>query len=445
MEISDSSEALDRIESLDTKYGSCGLSAFINMGNTCYMNSALQTICANNLMISYFSDATSPFYYKKDLEHGCIVKLIKKASGASEITGEIRISEKDKKRLFKKSLSYQLKKILTYYWSINCKIKPKNFKKSLGEEANPMSIMFSGFGQNDSHECLMYILDRIHEETKTDVRISYKTSLPPYVLDYMKNLNSYNELLVTEGIDKLMLTRDFIRYRIDNIKAAAIYESLESWKTLTKNNHSIITELFAGLYYNDIVCSKCNNITFKFETNNTITLEIPDKISNPTIHDCLNLHFINTELKDDSAYDCVNCREKCIALKRMKIWNAPLKLIIAFKRFVAFNGSIGKNNKKIAFPIDNLDLNMYVSEFTNCNAIYNLYATINHSGGPNGGHYIAYAKNKTNDEWYKYNDDSITAVPKDTIVDKLVDSSTYVLCYELIPKFKSELKITPSL
>jgi ubiquitin C-terminal hydrolase len=444
MEISDSSAMLDVVDTLEKKYETCGLSAFINMGNTCYMASALQSLCANHLLVSYFCNDKSPFYYKKDLEHGCIVKLIKKATPEAE-TGIVRISEKEKKRLFKKSLSYQLKKILTYYWSINCKIKPKNFKRSLGEEAGQLSMMFNGFGQNDAHECLIYILDRIHEETKTDVRISYKTSLPSYVLEYMKYLNTYNELIVTEGIDIALAKREYIRYRIDNIKAVAIYESLESWKSLTKNNHSIVTELFTGLYYNDIICSRCNNINFRFETNNTITLEIPDKITNPTIHDCFNLHFTNTELKDDSAYDCINCEQKCNAIKRMKIWNAPLKLIIAFKRFVSNGRAVGKNNKKIIFPLENLDLNMYVSEFTNCNAIYNLYATINHSGGPDGGHYISYAKNKTNGEWYKYNDDSITAVSKERIADKLIDSSTYVLCYELIPRLKAELKITPSL
>jgi ubiquitin C-terminal hydrolase len=98
MEITDSTDAMDRIESMKMKYDTCGTSAFNNMGNTCYLNSVLQTLCANKLLTVYFIDSSSPFYYKKDLEHGCILQLLKTVKADAE-TGLIRISDKDLKRV----------------------------------------------------------------------------------------------------------------------------------------------------------------------------------------------------------------------------------------------------------------------------------------------------------------------------------------------------------
>ena len=57
---------------------------------------------------------------------------------------------------------------------------------------------------------------------------------------------------------------------------------------------------------------------------------------------------------------------------------------------------IMKNNEDISFPINGLDINKYSSEYMDTNGMYNLYGVIHHFGGSNGGHYVAYTKNHTN-------------------------------------------------
>ncbi len=42
--------------------------------------------------------------------------------------------------------------------------------------------------------------------------------------------------------------------------------------------------------------------------------------------------------------------------------------------------------------------------------IYDLYAVSNHYGGLGGGHYTAFAKNKYKNEWYKFDDKSVSKV-----------------------------------
>jgi len=58
-------------------------------------------------------------------------------------------------------------------------------------------------------------------------------------------------------------------------------------------------------------------------------------------------------------------------------------------------------------------------------SIYDLYAVSNHSGSLGGGHYTAYTK--VNDSWFCFNDESVTPVSNEKI---LQSSSAYVLFYK---------------
>nr|XP_006014127.1 PREDICTED: ubiquitin carboxyl-terminal hydrolase 4-like [Latimeria chalumnae] len=58
--------------------------------------------------------------------------------------------------------------------------------------------------------------------------------------------------------------------------------------------------------------------------------------------------------------------------------------------------------------------------------IYDLIAVSNHYGGMGGGHYTAYAKNKSDGKWYYFDDSSVSLASEDQIVTK----AAYVLFYQ---------------
>ena len=58
---------------------------------------------------------------------------------------------------------------------------------------------------------------------------------------------------------------------------------------------------------------------------------------------------------------------------------------------------------------------------------YNLYATVNHSGGLNGGHYVAHCKNLLDKKWYNFNDSTVSYVHNS---NNIIDHSAYILFYE---------------
>ncbi len=56
--------------------------------------------------------------------------------------------------------------------------------------------------------------------------------------------------------------------------------------------------------------------------------------------------------------------------------------------------------------------------------MYDLFAVTNHFGSLNGGHYTAFGKN-INDQWYNFNDSSVSSANKSNIVSE----AAYLLFY----------------
>ena len=140
------------------------------------------------------------------------------------------------------------------------------------------------------------------------------------------------------------------------------------------------------------------------------------------INDCFK-NFVKLEiLKEDNEWYCPQCKKHQKAKKKMEIYEAPHILIIQLKRFSASS----KIDTLVDFPIENLDLSQFVINKNNDkNLLYDLFAISNHFGGLGGGHYIAYAKNFKDKEWYEFNDSSVHRISKES----LVSSSAYVLFY----------------
>lgn len=312
-------------------------------------------------------------------------------------------------------------------WNENCRIKPESFKKTLGQK----SKMFIGNHQHDSQECLSFILDKIHEETKTNAKIKF-VKLNEEQENYLTFYDEYYQKMNDKDIskeEKRQLHIEYVDYKKDKIKLDALISSLYFWKTYLKNNHSSIIDIFTGLFLTKIECEKCKNISLKFDPFNILSLSIPFVRPNQTLtlNDCLDKYFCNEEkLEGDNKYSCDFCNEYLNATMKTELWSSPQRFIIQLKRFTA-NGM--RININVDFPLDDLDMSNYFCNYVKKDVKYELYGVIVHLGNMHFGHYVSFTKNTINNEWYHYDDANVVFVPKDKIEGAIKTGGAYVLFY----------------
>lgn len=390
---------VEEIEKERKDYTTRGTSGFANIGNTCYMNSTLQCLGATDLLVAYFTrlNPDGRAEYVQDLKQGIariISEEIKKQRLAKglPIDQQITVNGKFIKQKFRNSLTYELKRLLTTMWGVNCVLTPREFKNVLErenkkEKINKFKAEFNGYKQCDSQECFSFIIDRVHEETLINVELGLKT--------LSNSTKEAFEIKNTKSEDEYNI------YKKDHLKDCAVVEALESWEKYISKSYSIIEDIFGGMSYQSITCQKCGHSSLKFDPFKAIILPIPNK-KNITIENCLQTYFEDEKMDGDNQTFCDICKCKNDSMKINKIWYCPHRLMICFKRF---DNNGNKNNKTINFPIEGLDMNQYTSGFVNGNNIYDLYAISYHSGSLGGGHYTAYTLNAMNNKWYHHDDE----------------------------------------
>jgi len=413
-----------------------GLSGLGNLGNTCYMNATLQCLFATDVFNYYIKRCK----FKDDLKHGItqlevnkfrdILKLNKHIT-SEQLTDFVKSKKEILKENFKNSITYSLYQVFVLMWNINCTVKPKKLKDAISNYCPK----FAGFNQHDSEELLYSLFDRIHDETKTDIKIK-KIKVSSEIAQYYNDKNILlKKLKICNDSDKDIIINKLNKLIVDNYNNDIIVRSIEYWKKYFEKNHSIISTIFTGMFTSEIKCTHCNNFNINFETFNILELSLTNKdgIVFKTLDECIN-NFCESEIVED--YKCDKCKVTSKALKKMSIFQLPQKLIIQLKRFNSRNPSSqnmftrmigGKINDLIKFPLNNLAFTSAQNPIKPLNDKYNLYAIVNHSGGLNGGHYVAHCKNLLDGKWYNFNDSTVSYVnnPQDVI-----DQSAYILFYE---------------
>lgn len=340
-------------------YNGRGLSGLVNLGNKCFLNSILACLSNTLKLTDYFLSTK----YKED----------------------------DPEQLNKRKPEYYL--VLSYLnflinaWEKNQILKPKSFVENLSKFVKKYFTL----EQQDSHECLMYILDILHKGLSYEIEVN-------------------------------------IRGKVETNTDLLMKQSLEQWKTFYEKNYSFIIDIFHGMFYNKINCNNCQFIENVFEPFNCISLNIPETSENiKTLQPVINLstcldNFFNSPEYINS-WKCEKCNQTGCN-KSTHFWSIPNYIIIHFKRF---SNSGKKIHTNVNFPIDDLNLTKYVSSDKQDpnNYIYSLYAVNYHSGESRSGHYWSICKN-LNNKWYKYNDADITEFHD---ISNIASSESYILFY----------------
>ncbi|KAI9887124.1 MAG: CSN-associated deubiquitinating enzyme Ubp12 [Watsoniomyces obsoletus] len=190
--------------------GTCGLS---NLGNTCYMNSALQCVRSVEELTQYFRLDK----YKADLN----------PTNRLAYNGEVA-----------RAYAHLLGQI--YAASCPASISPRSFKGVIGRHRPS----FSGFGQQDSQEFLGFLLDGLQEDL---YRIPEKPSFE-----------------IPDSTDEMVKDPAALQAFAD-----------KCWELYKARNDSVIVDLFAGTYKSTLVCPTCHKVSITFDPFNNLTLQLP--------------------------------------------------------------------------------------------------------------------------------------------------------------------------
>lgn len=354
-----------------------GLIGFTNQGNNCFMNSALQCL---------FNIPPLADYFLNDL-----------------YVDEINLDNPGSSR---GAITLSFAHLLKQYWTRSdlSEINPKELSGVILR----FGPQFSKGTQQDSHEFLVFLLDKLHED-----------------------LNRVKEKLKIEEKD----------YTGDHFEEYAS----ESWRNYLSLNKSVIVDLFQGQSKSTLKCMACGHKSHKFEPFMYLSLPIPgndDEQHQVSLIECMKEYSKEERLKFGERWSCPQCRKLTEGTKKLEIWKLPNILLVHLKRFQfckQFNGK--KICRLVDFPIVDLDLSPIVQGYQRDKPIYDLLAVSNHQGELSSGHCFTFAKNREDQAWYSFNDSEVVKLKKENIVS----SSGYVLffCKTSTDKFRRQSLTIP--
>jgi ubiquitin carboxyl-terminal hydrolase 2/21 len=363
-----------------------GLSGLDNLGNTCFMNSALQCLVHTKTVRDFF---TRGKYGQDILENSPMGGQL--AENFAKICGGI------------------------FQQPSFSSVNPSVLKDVISKWAP----QFTGHSQQDAHELLRFLLDGLSEDLK---RNSDSNTLP-----------SLHQLGTFDGDLSKLTPEEQGEYWWDRHKAM---------------NSSFITDEFCGQLMSTIVCCECQQERYCFDPMYDLSLPMPGDNNNNNHHqmsvfgrrtirrsssrlmaaasqssededcslnDCLEMFMKEEVLDGQNMSYCSKCKKLQKTHKRLYLNRLPNTLVLHLKRF---GNSRRKKQNKISYPVNGLNLRPFLSNNTlahtsrksSCRRVplYDLYAVCHHMGTSYSGHYTASCLDMISKEWYEFNDTKVS-------------------------------------
>ncbi|RDD45783.1 Ubiquitin carboxyl-terminal hydrolase 47 [Trichoplax sp. H2] len=215
-----------------------------------------------------------------------------------------------------------------------------------------------------------------------------------------------------------------------------MFDALE--KTFKNTDQAdMINQLYQGEMKDYVKCLRCNNESARKDMYQDIPLAVKP-FGSDTAYDSIEKAmraFVEPELLTGSnQYMCEKCNMKCDAHKGLKFTKFPYLLTIQLKRFSFDYHTLQrmKLNDRVTFPYilnlsefledqqnnedDNAEKNNMELDYDNTTQLnYELFSIMIHSGSAVGGHYYAYIKSFDDNNWYCFNDQSVTQINEQDI------------------------------
>ncbi|KAL3917604.1 MAG: hypothetical protein SGPRY_006343, partial [Prymnesium sp.] len=139
----------------------------------------------------------------------------------------------------------------------------------------------------------------------------------------------------------------------------------------------------------------------------------------------LSTFFEAEEMTGDEKYNCEHCRALHDGRKHLAIFRPPNILSIHLKRF-RFGVQAKKASDHVAFPLTGLSLKPFCTESVKGSAEYDLAAVVTHHGASlSSGHYTAYvcARTAKDSTWYHVDDS------REVTAERVLQTEAYMLFY----------------
>ncbi len=347
-----------------TKPGAVGLK---NIGNTCFMNAALQCLSNCTPLTDYFLGIH--FEDEVNLDNPLGHKGV-----MATAYGEL------------------LKNL--WYSSETCEYNPSGFKLTVGR----IMPMFSGYDQHDVQEFVAFMLDATHEDLN---RVKGKK---PYISDSEWEEGESQEITSCRAWEGYL-------HRNRSIIVDLFQGQLRSQLRCLRCGY--LSVKFDPFMYLSVPLPKMASNYHQ--------------ISLVQCFEC----FCEEEILDaKERWYCPKCKCIVPSAKKLDLWKLPPLLIIHFKRFEydTKSGHRCRNNAKVSFPMYSLDLSCIARSSQRDPSYYDLFAVANHHGRMlSSGHYTAQALNRVTNRWYEFNDSHVEPIKRSSV--SAASEKAYVLFY----------------